>query len=186
MKKTAPSPNYCAFLRGVNVKGTNMKMAEVVAVFEKAGLRSVKSVLASGNILFYSEKSPDELKLLIEKELGAAFSYEAFVFLLDDAKVRAALKNIPFEPEEGFHRYVFVAEAGTERVLLEEFRKSTAAEGERAAVSGDFFYWTVSRNHTLGSNFGKILGRRSLKSAFTSRNINTFEKIIKQFNNSEK
>ncbi len=27
---------YCAFLRGVNVKGTNMKMADVRQVFKEA------------------------------------------------------------------------------------------------------------------------------------------------------
>lgn len=47
---------YCAFLRGVNVKGTNMKMAEVCEVFKKAGMVEVSSVLASGNIIFASDK----------------------------------------------------------------------------------------------------------------------------------
>lgn len=36
---------FCAFLRGVNVKGTSMKMAEVVDVFKKAGMEEVLSVL---------------------------------------------------------------------------------------------------------------------------------------------
>ncbi|MGH2623835.1 MAG: DUF1697 domain-containing protein, partial [Sphingobacterium sp.] len=39
---------YIAFLRGVNVKGKNMKMKDVCAVFEKAGVNNVHTVLASG------------------------------------------------------------------------------------------------------------------------------------------
>ena len=38
---------YCAFLRGVNVKGTTMKMAEVCTVFENAGMISVSSMKLS-------------------------------------------------------------------------------------------------------------------------------------------
>jgi uncharacterized protein (DUF1697 family) len=53
---------YCAFLRGVNVKGTAMKMAEVVELFKKQGLIKVSSVLATGNILFESEENPLELR----------------------------------------------------------------------------------------------------------------------------
>ena len=48
---------FCAFLRGVNVKGTNMKMADVCKVFSDAGMQDVSSVLASGNII-------DQIKIL--------------------------------------------------------------------------------------------------------------------------
>jgi uncharacterized protein (DUF1697 family) len=50
---------YCAFLRGVNVKGTNMKMAEVCQVFKDAGMKDVASILASGNIVFSSDKKAE-------------------------------------------------------------------------------------------------------------------------------
>jgi uncharacterized protein (DUF1697 family) len=70
---------YCAFLRGVNVKGTAMKMAEVVELFKKQGLIKVSSVLATGNILFESEENPLELRKL-EKALSEHFDYEAFCF----------------------------------------------------------------------------------------------------------
>ena len=60
---------YCAFLRGVNVKGTAMKMADVVEVFKKQGLINVSSILATGNILFESEENPLELRKILEKSL---------------------------------------------------------------------------------------------------------------------
>lgn len=58
---------YCAFLRGVNVKGTNMKMAEVCKVFQDIGVKDVSSVLASGNIIFSSDDSAENLKTKLEK-----------------------------------------------------------------------------------------------------------------------
>ena len=47
--------NYCAFLRGVNVNGRKLKMADACHFLESAGLSNLKSVLATGNFIFDSE-----------------------------------------------------------------------------------------------------------------------------------
>jgi uncharacterized protein (DUF1697 family) len=45
--------SYVAFLRGVNVGGhTQVKMEELRKAFESLGFRNVRTVLASGNVLF--------------------------------------------------------------------------------------------------------------------------------------
>ena len=59
------SSSFCAFLRGVNVKGTNMKMAEACALFQKSGMKNVQAVLATGNIIFLSNKKKKELKPIL-------------------------------------------------------------------------------------------------------------------------
>jgi len=46
---------YCVFLRGVNVNGKTMKMAEACEVLKTAGFTGVTSVLASGNLIFQSD-----------------------------------------------------------------------------------------------------------------------------------
>ena len=43
---------YAAFLRGVNVGGVNLKMADVAAALAAAGFDDVRTVLASGNVVF--------------------------------------------------------------------------------------------------------------------------------------
>ncbi len=172
---------YCAFLRGVNVNGTSMKMAEVCKVFSEAGMNEVSSVLASGNILFSSDKEISELKTVLEKAMSEYFKYESFLFLKTENEIIEILKNSPFEKIETFHNYVFVSSPGTEKILMEEFEKSIKTENEKAGIIQNIFYWQVSKGNTLDSTFGKILGRKSLKDKFTSRNINTFEKIINKF-----
>jgi uncharacterized protein (DUF1697 family) len=72
---------YCAFLRGVNVNGTSMKMAEVSKVFTDAGMNNVSTVLATGNILFSSDLKSSELKVILEQSMSKYFSYEAFLFI---------------------------------------------------------------------------------------------------------
>ncbi|WP_435525892.1 hypothetical protein [Chryseobacterium indoltheticum] len=45
---------------------------------------------------------------------------------------------------------------------------------KKGEIVNNIFYWQVSKGNTLDSNFGKVLGKKSLKDQFTSRNINTF------------
>ena len=171
---------YCAFLRGVNVKGTSMKMAEVIKVFSDAGMKDVSTVLASGNILFSSEKKPSELKIILEKAMSHYFEYEAFLFLKNQDEIAEILNNNPFSKADDLHIYVFVGIEDVETLLIEEFSKSDKAENEKAKIVADTFYWQVPKGNTLGSTFEKVLGKKKLKDKISSRNINTFERILKR------
>lgn len=61
---------------------------------------------------------------------------------------------------------------------MKEFQNSSKTENEEAKVVNSYFYWQVPKGNTLNSTFGKILGKKSMKDQFTSRNLNTFEKIL--------
>lgn len=171
---------YCAFLRGVNVKGTNMKMADVCKVFKEAGMEEVTSVLASGNIVFSSGKKAAELKKILEKAMSHHFSYEAFLFIRSQEETETFWNGNPFTKNEDLHIYAFVGNPGVENTLMHEFESAAKTEDEKAEIVNGIFYWQVPKGNTLDSTFGKILGKKSLKDQFTSRNINTFEKVIKK------
>ena len=172
---------YCAFLRGVNVNGTAMKMAEVCDVFKKAGMKDVSSVLATGNILFKSDEVPENLKQKLEKALSEQFHYEAFLFLKTDEEVKRILENSPFEKDENLHIYSFICNSGDENILMQEFLKTNHQEEEEAKLINGNFYWKIPKGNTLDCEFGKILGKTSFKNILTSRNINTIEKIVNKF-----
>jgi uncharacterized protein (DUF1697 family) len=172
---------YCAFLRGVNVKGTNMKMAEVCQVFKDAGMENVSSVLASGNIVFSSEKNKDELKTILEQAMSEYFNYEAFLFIKNEKETELFWNESPFEKKEDFHIYAFVGNENVENILIKEFKDAIKTENEKGEIVSSIFYWQVPKGNTLDSSFGKVLGKKSMKDQFTSRNINTFEKILKKF-----
>lgn len=82
---------YCAFLRGVNVKGTNMKMAEVCKVSSEC--RSKRCFFGFGIRQYYfsSADSVENLKTKLEKELSDYFDYEAFLFIRNEAEIKAIL-----------------------------------------------------------------------------------------------
>ena len=157
-----------------------MKMAEVMNVFTDAGMKEVSSVLASGNILFSSDKKPSELKNILEKSMSEYFDYEAFLFLKNENEISEIVNNNPFTKAEDLHIYVFVGIEDVETLLIEEFSKSDKAENENAQIVADTFYWQIPKGNTLGSTFGKVLGKKKLKDKITSRNINTFERILKR------
>jgi uncharacterized protein (DUF1697 family) len=67
---------YAAFLRGVSP--VNARMPELQAAFESAGFREVRTVLASGNVVFTAGKSSDaalerKAEAAMKKRLGTAF-----------------------------------------------------------------------------------------------------------------
>ena len=155
-----------------------MKMAEVCKVFSDAGTSEVSSVLATGNLIFSSDKSTADLKIILEKAMSDYFNYEAFLFIKSEKEVVAIFENSPFTKADDLHIYAFVGTEDIESVLLEEFNKS---EHENATIIENIFYWQVPKGNTLDSDFGKVLGKKSLKNKITSRNLNTIQKIVKKF-----
>ena len=171
---------YCAFLRGVNVNGTNMKMAEVISVFEACKMKHVSSVLASGNILFTSDKNKLALRNLLESAMARHFRYEAFLFVKSDDEIDEMNDNNPFAESNDFHTYIFIAESGFENTLMTEFCKAQNAQGEEAEICNGLLYWKIKKGATLNSEFSKILGKKQFKDKFTTRNIHTIEKITRK------
>ncbi|CAJ1580586.1 DUF1697 domain-containing protein [[Mycobacterium] wendilense] len=167
---------YVAFLRGVNVGGVNLKMAEVARVFADAGFTAVTTVLASGNVLLDSDASTGAVRSTAEQALRAAFGYEAWVLVYDVDTVRAIDGAYPFEREvAGHHSYVtFVADAA----VLDELAALPAGGEERIARGDGVLYWQVPRATTLASTIGKTMGKKRYRSSTTTRNLRTLGKVL--------
>lgn len=179
-----PTVSYCAFLRGVNVNGTNMKMKDVCTLFENQGIKSAYSILASGNILFDSEKPKSEIKQILEKELSLHFNYEAFIFIKTKNEIERIIRENPFESDPLFHIYCIITatESQTGNLLNEEIEKIIDTEQEQVLIIGENIYWKVLKGNTLDSKFGKTLAKKNIKNLFTSRNMNTIHKILRKMN----
>lgn len=102
---------WVAFLRAVNVGKRQMKMAELKALCEELGYGGVKTILASGNVRFETERDPKaELEAAIEKRWG--FLSEAV--MRSGAEIEAMLASDPFAGYAdggSFHRYVMLFDA---------------------------------------------------------------------------
>jgi uncharacterized protein (DUF1697 family) len=91
---------YAAFLRGVNLGKRTVKSTELVAAFETLGFENVKTLLASGNVLF-DGGSGKGLKGRIEAGLKAQFGFEVPIVLRTVDELKAMVKSDPFGREAG-------------------------------------------------------------------------------------
>lgn len=172
--------HYVAFLRGVNVGNINIKMADLRQLFSDLGFDGVRTILASGNVVFESGRTGRAaLKKDIEKGLNDTFGYEAWIVLTDVATVRKIVDAYPFDPEhEGWHPYVVL---GSDRAVLDqlyEIEPELDSEVEQLAKGRDVLYWEVERGQTLKSTFGKRTAAKRYKASTTTRNLRTLLKII--------
>lgn len=170
-------PRYVVFLRGVNVGGVNLKMAEVAKTFTDAGFDNVKTILASGNVLLDSRSGAKAVRSAAERALRDAFGYEAWVLVYDVDELRAVSDNYPFEREvEGHHSYItFVSDPD----LLDELAALEPGPEEKMQRGDGVLYWQVARNATLDSTIGKTMGKKRYKSSTTTRNLRTVEKVLR-------
>lgn len=170
---------YAAFLRGVNVGGVNLKMAEVAAELEQAGFSNVRTILASGNVLLDSRAGVDKVRTKAEQALRNAFGYDAWVLAYDLETVRTISENYPFEREvEGHHSYVTFV---TDPEVLDELAELGEAAGpDEKVVRGEgVIYWQVARAATMDSVIGKTMGKKRYKSSTTTRNLRTLDKVLR-------
>jgi len=169
---------YAAFLRGVNVGGVNLKMAEVAKAFEDAGFTNVRTILASGNVLLESRSGVEAVRTKAEKALRDAFGYDAWVLAYDIKTVAAISKAYPFEREvEGKHSYVTFV---TDPEVLDELAAlgKEAGPDEKVKRGKGVIYWQAPKG-TLGTTIGKTMGKKRYKSSTTTRNLRTVEKVLR-------
>jgi uncharacterized protein (DUF1697 family) len=170
---------YAAFLRGVNVGGVNMKMAEVAAALEEAGFSNVRTILASGNVLLESRSGVAAVRKKAEAVLREAFGYDAWVLAYDITTVQAIVDAYPFEPDvPNHHSYVtFVSDPA----VLDELAEPAENPGpdELIARGEGVVYWQVPRSTTLESTMGKTMGKKRYKSSTTTRNLRTLGKVLR-------
>lgn len=89
-----------ALLRGINVGGRNkLPMADLRALMAELGLTDVKTLLQSGNVLFDTDRAPDELVDLgaeLSAAIETAHGFTPHVLLLTGESFAEAMKTSPY------------------------------------------------------------------------------------------
>ena len=170
---------YAAFLRGVNLGKRTVKSAELNAAFEDMGFGNVKTLLASGNVLFDAPASK-ALKTRIETGLKGTFGFEILVVLRSIDELKAMVASNPYGREEG--------EDAKLHVIL--FDEPVLAGLKLKTIAGDFDYARVDPREAFLIAYkkpdGTYLGGSALaiekevpkKALMTARNWNTILKAI--------
>lgn len=171
---------YVALLRGVNVGGINIKMADLKVAFAGLGYTDLRTVLASGNVVFASDETDTAaIKQRIETCLRETFGYEAWIVLLDLETLRAIVDAYPFDPhKEGWHPYVVLSSDPVVLDGLAELRDGLDPQVERIRFGDGVLYWEVQRGMSVDSAFGKQSSKARNKPNITTRNLRTLIKLL--------
>jgi len=92
---------YVALLRAVNVGGLQLEMDDLKRIASELGLRSPRTFIASGNLLFLSDRKEAALKRDLERALEAHTGKTVGVMVRTAAELAEAAVANPFADEPG-------------------------------------------------------------------------------------
>jgi uncharacterized protein (DUF1697 family) len=89
--------NYVALLRGVNLVGkSTLKMADLKAIAGELGFARVRTVVASGNLLFASKSSEQSVRKVLEQRLKQHMAKDVRVIVRTESEMDAVVRANPF------------------------------------------------------------------------------------------
>ena len=167
---------YVAFLRGINVGGINIiSMKDLVELFEKNGLKNVKTILASGNAIFESKEIAESgIIKKIEKAIKEKFDFEIVVQVIRFEIIKKLVEKNPYAQyanNKNVHLYV---------TFLNNFDgKLPHVSGENfelLSFQNDLLFSVLDRQNGKSTDFMTFLNKTFGKKV-TTRNWNTLVKI---------
>jgi uncharacterized protein (DUF1697 family) len=167
---------WVALLRGVNVGGITIKSADLRAVFTSLGYADVRTVLASGNVVFGASGRLTDLKTTIEGALRDRFGYDAWIVLVPHDRLAGILDAFPFDSAPERHDYVvFASDPAAVDAALDGLEPSPE---EQVAPGDGVVYWSCPKGSTLHTAFAKRMAKASFGRTTTTRNANTLRKLL--------
>lgn len=93
---------YVALLRAVNVGGTGkLPMTALARMCEAVGFEQVKTYIASGNVVFRSDRSEDQVRSALEDQLDGYAGKRVGVIVRTAAEIADTLARNPFADVPG-------------------------------------------------------------------------------------
>jgi uncharacterized protein (DUF1697 family) len=172
---------HVALLRGINVGGNNIiPMAALAQCFEAMKFSSVKTFIASGNVIFGAPKQDlRKLEDKIEKALVKTFAYDAKVVVKSKAEldaIVAAIKKQWAKPSAAMRYYVmFLRHAVDKQSVLDEFAPRAGVETLTYAPGA--LLWAAKIPELGKSTVAKKMMTKPIYKEMTVRNLNTTLKI---------
>lgn len=169
---------YAAFLRAVNVGSRLVAMAELRVVAASVGLKNVRTLLQSGNLVFETSKGRTAIERGLRRAVEQHFGFDVPVLLRSRPDLNAVIRTNPFaaEARDDPGRLVVVflmsrPSAATERALR------TAIVGrERVVLRGDSLYAYYPDGQGRSKLTPAVI-ERNLGASGTARNWNTITKL---------
>ena len=171
---------YIALLRGVNVGGVTIRSADLRELFTSLGFDGVRTVLASGNVVFDSDRADAAaLKRDVERALSERFGYEAWIVLITQDELRRVIDAFPFDDADASRQpwVIFASEASAIDDLLDTVGE-TDPDVDPVQRGDGVVYWNPVKGTTVDTPFAKVLAKSRFKPTTTNRNLRTLAKLL--------
>jgi uncharacterized protein (DUF1697 family) len=171
---------WVALLRGVNVVGRRqVPMKRLAAAFERAGFRSVRTYIQSGNVIFQSPSgSARTLGTRIGRLVMQDFGFEPQVMVVSAAQLRAAVNGNPFPGARENHKalHIFFLAGRPAKPDLESLERVRGRREGFALKNGCFYLYTPDGfpDSVVRSRLERCLGV-----AATGRNWRTANALLR-------
>jgi uncharacterized protein (DUF1697 family) len=160
---------FVALLRAVNVGGTGkLPMTELKAMCEAAGFAGVRTYIASGNVVFTSDRTEAQVKAALEARLLAYAGKPVGVLVRTAAEMTAALEANPFPERAGNRAVAIFLDAPSPADALEQAR---GLNGEELRLGLREIYVHY------GDGMADSKLRIPAAASGTTRNMNTIAKL---------
>jgi uncharacterized protein (DUF1697 family) len=167
-----------ALLRGVNLGGRRMEMLRLREVLAGHGHADVRTYLQTGNVLFRSGATPDELETVLERQLrdGFGLQIDVVVRTLDELERIVALDPLGTVASDPSRYLVTFLRRPLARSVVESL-EALDLRPELLAIHGrELYSWHP--NGQARSELGKHLYGRALGTAATARNWNSVVRLL--------
>jgi len=167
---------YAMFLRGINVGGVKVPMADLKVLLGGLGLDGVRTWLQTGNVCFDSDRPATKVQPEIEVALTDRFGYQAHVILLNHNRLAALVDGYPFVRDQDHHAYAMLCADDASTLAIASL--PTDDKVEQVSAGGGVVYWRCPKGATLDTVFSKASGKPRYRATTTTRNLNTLEKLL--------
>jgi uncharacterized protein (DUF1697 family) len=174
---------YVAFLRGINVGGHKaIKMEKLKKTFDAMGFANVKTLLASGNVLFETQKSNERsIAREIESTLAGTFGHQIGVLIravvgLQKLENKGPFSGIEVTPQ--IRLYVTFISEKPENNLEIPYESPDGNFKIISATSDEVLSVVTLSPGSRTVDLMKILEKK-LGKKVTTRNWNTIQRILK-------
>lgn len=170
---------YVALLRGVMPTGKNkVMMADLREVVTKAGYENVTTYIQSGNIIFDSEKSAEDISCHIHEVIKEELGPELPVIVKTLDQLQTLSDNNPYKDEKYRNNVVYIATSMSiiDVEKQEEIQALSKDEEYVTLTEEGIYYYLPNGMHSAKINNNFL--EKKLDMVLTTRNQNTIEKII--------
>jgi uncharacterized protein (DUF1697 family) len=169
---------YVALLRGINVGGKNkVDMKILKKSFEQSGMENVVTYINSGNIIFTTGHSKNEIASILEDAILNTFGLQIKVLVLsleDMKKVMSTLPKTWSNDDKMRSDVLFLWEEIDDESILDKLPFKPEIETVKYAPGA--ILWSIDKINVTKGGMTKLIGTKLYK-RMTIRNVNTTRKI---------